>query len=132
MNRGFAIEVSDKARILIAEDEGIAGLVLCNTVKAMGREVAAVVGSGREVVEVAREERVDLILMDVRLPDDVDGISAAETINRDIPIIFRAAYVDAGTIDRARNLDPVAVLERHVGDRVLRATIERGLSARSG
>ncbi|MCG8478741.1 MAG: response regulator [Spirochaetales bacterium] len=124
--------MNDKARILIAEDEVIVGLVLRNTVKAMGHEVVAVVRSGREVVEFAREECVDLILMDVRLSDDVDGISAAEAINRDIPIIFQTAYVDEGTIDRARSLNPIAVLEKPVGDRVLRATIERGLSARSG
>ena len=123
--------MSDRARILVAEDEVIVGLVLRNTVKAMGHEVVAVVRGGRQAVATAQEEYVDLILMDVRLSDDMDGISAAEAINHGIPIVFHTAYVDEVTIDRARSLNPIAVLQKPVGDRVLRAAIERGLSTRS-
>ncbi len=122
--------MSERARVLIAEDEVIVGLVLRKTVTAMGHEVVAVVRSGRQAVAVAQKERVDLIIMDVRLSDDVDGIAAAEAINHGIPIVFHTAYVDEVTINRARRLDPVSVLQKPVGDRVLRTTIERGLAAR--
>ena len=122
--------MSDKARILIVEDEVIVGLVLGNTVRAMGHEVVAIVGSGRKAVAIAKEEGVDLVLMDVRLSDDVDGIMAAEAINHGVPIVFHTAYVDKVTIDRAMSLNPIAVLQKPVGDHTLRSTIERGLSTR--
>jgi CheY-like chemotaxis protein len=99
---------------LIVEDEALVGLVLQSTLTELGYSVPKVIGTGRGAIEFARENHVDLILMDIRLADDVDGIDAAKTINRGIPVVFHTAYSDKPTIDRARRLNPLAILEKPV------------------
>ena len=121
---------ADAARVLIVEDEAISGLYLESVVVAMGHRVVAVVGAGHKAVEIAAVAEVDLVLMDIRLSDDLDGITAAEMIDARVPVIFHSAYTDLLTVDRAKRLKPVAVLEKPATEGRLRNAIEAGLARR--
>ena len=117
-----------RASILLAEDEAISALYLRQLIERMGHVVVAVVKEGEHAVREAERTRIDLLIFDVQLDDDMDGIEAAEAIDSGIPVIFYTAYSDASTLRRARCLNPVAVLEKPVHESVLRAAIEKGLA----
>src|SRR5918911_1483523 len=80
-------------RILVAEDETIIRLDLCQLLEAAGHEVVAEARDGEEAVELARRAQPDLAIMDVKMPR-LDGIEAARRIldERPIPIVMLTAY----------------------------------------
>ncbi len=90
-------------RVLIVEDNRIEALDLIKIIEAHGYDLAGVAKTGEEAISISREKNPDVILMDIRLAGDMDGITAAEQINRNqsIPIIFLTAYSDIRTIRRA-------------------------------
>jgi AmiR/NasT family two-component response regulator len=77
-----------------------------------GFDILGVAAAGAEAIAIARETTPDLILMDIRLSDDVDGISAAMEIDHETSIIFMTAFVDSATISRAEQTKPIAILEK--------------------
>ena len=83
-------------RLLIVEDEAIAALFLRHTLESLGHEVIAVVDTGEEAVAVALREHPDLVLMDIRLRGEIDGVDAANNIRRQTGIrsVFISAYSD--------------------------------------
>ena len=116
-----------KARILIAEDEAIVGLYLKQTVETMGYSVVAVVAAGEDVVRIANSEQVDLLLLDIRLADEMDGITAAGIVDQNVPVVFQTAYTDDTTMDRAKALNPIAVLRKPIDQKDLRSSIQLAL-----
>ena len=97
-----------KARILIVEDESIIALDLSGILRGLGYEVSGIVPSGTKAVEAAVADPPDLILMDIILLGDMDGIEASRRIrsSRDIPIIYLTANADPATVQRARDTEP--------------------------
>ena len=89
-------------RILIAEDETIIRLDLRNLLEESGHEVCAEARDGVEAVELARRQRPDLAVLDVKMPR-LDGIEAARTIleERPIPIVMLTAYGQDELVARA-------------------------------
>jgi two-component system, response regulator PdtaR len=89
-------------RILVAEDETIIRLDLKDLLERAGFEVVAEARDGEEAVELAREHRPDLALMDVKMPR-LDGIEAARKIldERPIPIVMLTAYGQEDLVTRA-------------------------------
>jgi two-component system, response regulator PdtaR len=89
-------------RILIAEDETIIRLDLRGVLERAGYEVCAEARDGREAVDLARDHRPDLALIDVKMPE-LDGIDAARMImaERPIPIVLLTAYAETDLIQRA-------------------------------
>ena len=85
-----------KAKILVVEDEGIIAKDIRNSLKSLGYAVLAVAFSGEEAVEKAAETHPDLVLMDIRLKEDMDGIEAAREIRArfNIPVVYLTAYTD--------------------------------------
>ena len=106
------IESMAPLRILIVEDEAITAMMLKQSLIASGFEVLGVAATGEDAIIAAKKSPPDLVLMDIRLADGIDGITAAVTINNNIPIIFMTAFVDKVTITRAREIRPVAILEK--------------------
>lgn len=96
-----------KPKILIVEDEIIVALNMRNKLNQRGYDVVALVSTGEEAVAVAEYYQPELILMDIRLKGDMDGIDAATQIKAtlDVPIIFLTAYIDEVTKGRA---EPIA------------------------
>ena len=88
-----------QARIMIVEDESIVALDLKNRLIRLGYLVPAITDSGEKAIKKAVETRPDLVLMDVRLKGDMDGVEAAQEIQArfDIPVIYLSALVDRDT-----------------------------------
>jgi PAS domain S-box-containing protein len=97
-----------KARILVVEDERITAEDIKDGLKSLGYEVPAIVHSGEEAVRKAGELQPDLILMDIKLEGEMDGIEAAGEIKKhlDIPVIYLTAYSDENTVERAKMTEP--------------------------
>ena len=95
-------------QILIVEDERITAEDIKGALESAGYKVPDLASSGEEAVKKAGEIRPDLILMDIQLGGDMDGIQAAEIIREQygIPVIFLTAYSDAFTVQRAKITEP--------------------------
>lgn len=116
--------------ILIVEDEAISASDISMTLYSFGYNVLEVVDNAEEAVDRALSESPDLILMDIKLKTDKDGIWAAGQIKKeqDIPIIFLTAYVDEKTLDKAKETAPSGYLMKPYVERDLFATIEIALN----
>jgi signal transduction histidine kinase len=116
------------ATILVVEDEHVVALDLQVRLGRMGHRVA-VAHSGEEAVEQVLRNHFDLVLMDIKLQGELDGIEAARTIRRglDIPVIYVTAYADNHTLDRARYTEPYGYVLKPFQDRELKAAIEIAL-----
>ena len=91
-------------KILIVEDELIAAESLAFDLKSQGYQVVGIVDSGTKAISATANKKPDLILMDILLKGEIDGISASETI-RDhfqIPVVYLTAYADMEILKRAK------------------------------
>ncbi|OGF26835.1 hypothetical protein A2303_01815 [Candidatus Falkowbacteria bacterium RIFOXYB2_FULL_47_14] len=115
---------SSKKSILIVEDENIVVQDIKETLKKFGYEIAGYTSSGKEAVEICKKEKPDLVLMDIKLPGDFDGIQAAEAIGDSSPVIFLTAYTDDDMVKRAKKARPYGYLSKPFNERELYAAIE--------
>lgn len=117
------------ARIMIVEDERILALDLAQTLAELGYTVAGVASRGEEAIELARQVDPQLILMDVRLEGEIDGITAAEAIRdeHDVPVVFLTAHADEDTLRRATSTEASAYLVKPFKPPDLRCVIEIAL-----
>lgn len=117
-------------RILVVEDQRLIAADLQSTLEKLGYVVVGSVARGEDAVQSAADLVPDLILMDIRLRGEMDGIQAAAEIRKrlDVPLVFLTAYVDEDTISRARETSPSGYLVKPFNERELRATIEMALS----
>jgi len=118
-------------RILIVEDESIVAFDLEESVRAMGYDVVGVVNNGPEAILKADQLKPDVILMDIRLKGEQDGIHAAEIINsrmEDLIIIFMTAHSDSTTQKRAERTNPYGYLVKPYDYSTLKNTISEILA----
>jgi len=114
--------------IIIVEDEMITALDLKEKLIEAGYSVPAIVSDGEEAVNIVAEIRPDLVLMDIVLQGEMDGIAAAKKISSlDIPVIFLTAYSDKDTLQRAKSTSPYGYIIKPYPDKELRLTIETAL-----
>ncbi|MEA3293437.1 MAG: response regulator [Euryarchaeota archaeon] len=120
----------EKARILIVEDEAIVAEDLENLIIDFGYEMVGSVVGADDAIQQAIEHRPDLILMDIVLKGNKNGIDAANEIKDmlKIPIIFLTAYSDLKLIEEAKNTEPYAFIIKPFQDRQVIASIEMALS----
>lgn len=120
----------DQIQILIVEDEFLIARGLSRKLIALGYKVTGIVSSGREAIEQVIENQPDLILMDIAIQGDLDGIETAEKINKlyNIPVIYVTAYADDKTIERAQVTGSYGYLLKPYKDRELHATIKIALN----
>ena len=120
---------ADGKRILIVEDQAIIALSIEDTLQKMGYRVATSVATAEKAIQVAGETRPDLILMDIHIRGDRDGIDAAMEINRlyQIPVVYLTAHSDQETLDRAKKTLPYGYIIKPFRDRDLYTTIEIAL-----
>jgi signal transduction histidine kinase len=113
-------------KILIVEDEMIIAEDMADALMNLGYEITGVVGSGNKAIEQAATTHPDIVLMDINLQGELDGVEAADEIrvNQEIPVIFLTAYADQQTIERAKATEPFAYLLKPFQDRELKTTIE--------
>jgi len=118
-----------KASILIVEDEAIIASVIAAALRKFEYEVIDILNTGEAAVSQALKKKPDLILMDIRLQGAVDGIAAAEQIQKklDIPIIYLTAYADDPTLERAKKTRPYGYIPKPFQEIELKTTIEMAL-----
>ncbi|NLX99473.1 MAG: response regulator [Rhodopirellula sp.] len=94
--------MNDSLRIAVADDEPDMRDYFATILPGMGHEVVAVARTGRELIDLCRESRPDLLIVDIRMPE-MDGIEAAAEIccTEPVPVILVSAFHDPDTIERA-------------------------------
>ena len=99
---------STMKKILIVEDEAVVAQDLRQQVAELGYDPVAVTATGEEALVLAEQQRPDLVLMDIKLPGEMDGISAAQVLRKQfaIPVVYLTAYSDAALVQRAKLTEP--------------------------
>jgi DNA-binding NarL/FixJ family response regulator len=99
-------------RALIVEDEPLIAMSLEETLRTLGLDVCGQASNPQEAVEIASSRRPDLVLMDVYLDKDYQGIKAAKWLRDacNIPVLFVTGHGDPNTLARIRELLPEAPL----------------------
>jgi PAS domain S-box-containing protein len=117
------------ARILVVEDDRVVLRDLQQQLRRLGHAVVGTAVSGEEALRIAKAERPDLVLMDIRLEGEMDGIDAATTIRDEwyIPVVFFTAYADGDTVRRATRAEPFGYLLKPFEDLQLSTVIEVAL-----
>jgi PAS domain S-box-containing protein len=116
-------------KILIVEDAAIVAKDIQHTLERLGYAVSAVVSSGEDAIKQAVEIHPDLVLMDIVLKGELDGIEAAERIRAecDIPIVFLTAHEDDVTLQRAKITEPFGYILKPFKERELDIGIQIAL-----
>ncbi len=115
-----------KPRVLIVEDEGIVAFHIRETLTRFGYAPLEVASSGETALAMAAAERPDLVIMDIKLKGEIDGIEAARAI-RDahrIPVVFLTAYTDESTLTRAKVAEPYGFIVKPFEERELKSIVE--------
>jgi len=117
---------SREPRALIVEDEALIAEELRERLLRLGFSIIATVDSAEEGVAIATRERPDLVLMDIRLRGEKDGVEAAREIRQqvDVPIVYLTAYSDRLTVDRAKQTEHDGFILKPFLRRELQPTIE--------
>jgi len=114
---------------MVVEDEGIIAQDIKNCLEGLGYIVPDVVFTGKEAILRAEELRPDLVLMDIVLKGEIDGIETAAEIRKkyNIPIVYLTAYEDDRTLKRAKMTEPLGYILKPFEERYLRSSIEMAL-----
>ncbi len=117
------------AKIMIVEDRAIICEEIKATLELLENKVVAIATTGEEAIEKADRFRPDVVLMDIKLNSQMDGIEAAGVIGSkfDIPVIFLTAYLDEDLLDRAKMTMPLGYILKPIQERELKLTIEIAL-----
>lgn len=104
--------MGNKAKILIVEDENIVAMDIRKILMNSGYEITSIVTSGEEAITTVREQKPDLILMDIVLKGKMTGIDAARIITQyfDIPIIYMTALSNDDSLLEARSRESYGFL----------------------
>ncbi len=119
-----------KHKIVIVEDEGLIAADLEKRLKTAGYSVPGTADTAERALEVIRKTSPDLVLMDVRLKGNVDGIDTASQVREqlDIPVVFLTAYEDRETLERAGRTQAFGYIKKPIASASLRGSIEMALS----
>jgi PAS domain S-box-containing protein len=117
-------------RILVVEDEAIVATAIKTELEQFGYAVAGVASSAVEAVAKAAQGKPDLVLMDIHLEGEKDGIEAAHQIRSrcDIPVVYLSAFADADILSRASETGGFGYLLKPYEERELQTTIEMALA----
>jgi response regulator NasT len=122
------MEQNSKRRIVVAEDESLIRMDIVETLKAQGFDVVGEAGDGLKAIELAKELKPDLMVMDIKMPD-MDGLSAAEQIAKlRIPVVFLTAFNQQELVTRASEVGAMAFLVKPFSPEDLLPAIEVALS----
>jgi PAS domain S-box-containing protein len=115
--------------ILVVEDESIVAMDIQSMLELLGYTVPGMASTGIEAIQKTAELRPDLVLMDIRLKGEMDGIEAAGQIRArfHVPIIYLTAYADDEAVQRARLTEPFGYILKPFEEKELHVTIEMAL-----
>ncbi|WP_370572398.1 response regulator [Methanomethylovorans sp.] len=117
------------AKILVVEDENIVALEIKKRLQKLGYIVPGVASTGEDAISKVEGILPDLVLMDIMLKGEIDGIHAAGEIRKrfNIPVIYLTAYSDEETLQRAKFTEPYGYILKPFEEDDLRTTIEIAL-----
>ncbi|GAB3510788.1 hypothetical protein GCM10027341_49610 [Spirosoma knui] len=126
----------ERIKILIVEDEPILAMELSDTLEAEGYDVVGTANNGRKALDLFKRQSVDLLLCDITIKGDWDGIETIHHLiaERPVPVIYLTALTDRQTLERAKQTYPAAYLTKPYQLHSLRTAIELAIcnfSARS-
>jgi CheY-like chemotaxis protein len=115
-----------KGNIMVVEDEGVVSIDIRNMLKKAGYNIAAVAFQGEEAVRKAEQSNPDLVLMDIGLKGEMDGIETAKRIrNRfQIPVVFLTGFADEATVAKAQEVNPSGFIIKPINEEELNQTLE--------
>jgi PAS domain S-box-containing protein len=122
-------ETMAPTQILVVEDESVVALDIQSRLISLGYAVPAVAAYGEDAIREAGENNPDLVMMDIQLKGEMDGVEAAEQIRSrfDIPVVYLTAYADGATLERAKVAEAFGYLLKPFKERELQTTIEMAL-----
>ncbi len=117
-------------RVLVVEDESVVALDARLRLEGLGYAVVGVADNAADALGLAARENPDLVLMDIRIKGETDGIAAAEALRdmSDVPVVFATAYADEDTLSRAKTSSPYGYIVKPFQERELRIVIELALA----
>ena len=117
-----------REKILLVEDDGIEAMDIKRTLESFGYEVPYVASRGEEAITKALEIRPDLILMDIVLKGEINGIDAANELKElSLPLIYLTAHSEDSTVQRAKLTEPYGYIIKPYGSSELKYAIELAL-----
>lgn len=113
-------------RILVVEDEAIVAMVIKKRLMNLGYSVSGVAATGKDAITKVEGTFPDLVLMDIMLKGDMDGIEAADEIRKrfSIPVVYLTAHSDENTLERAKLTEPYGYILKPFTERDLSSNIE--------
>jgi len=117
-------------KILIVEDEGIVSIDIRNILRSLGYNFIEMVFSGKEALNKTQDWNPDVILMDIGLKGDIDGIETARIIKEksNTQIIFLSGFADDNTLARANKINPVGYIIKPINNKELDDVISKALN----
>jgi len=118
-----------EGRILIVEDEHIVAMGIKRMLKTLGYTVTGVASSGEDAINKAESTFPDVVLMDIMLKGEIDGVEAAREIKTklEIPVVYLSAYSDNRILERAKTTEPFGYIIKPFDEKDLYSSIEVAL-----
>lgn len=128
---GQRVVMAESAKILVVEDEQIVALDIQGMLRRLGYTVTGLAATGEMAITKAEQTKPDLVLMDIKLRGDIDGIEAGQQIKArfGIPVIYLTANTDQDTYERAMATAPLGYLQKPFEIDVLAAAIAKAVEA---
>ena len=119
----------DRVKIFVVEDDALSAIMLNDLLEMWGFEVCGIAGNAPAAVREIERQRPDIVLMDIRLAGNTDGVAAAREIRRRFGIrsVFVTAYADRATLDRVRKAEPLGFLTKPYSPGQLQETMTQAL-----
>lgn len=118
-----------KTNILVVEDESIVSKDIQHSLNKLGYNVVGAAATGEKALDLAREFKPDIVLMDIMLKGDMNGIQTAEIIRSEfsIPVVFLTAYADESTLSKAKITEPYGYIIKPFKEIDLHTSIEMAI-----
>lgn len=118
-----------EGRILVVEDEHIVAMGIKKMLKSLGYTVTGIASSGEDAISKAESTFPDVVLMDIMLKGDMDGVEAAMEIKEmfNVPVVYLTAYSDSKVLERAKRTEPFGYIIKPFDEKDLYSSIEVAL-----
>lgn len=116
-------------KVFVVEDESIVSKDIQHSIKKLGYKVVGSATSGEKAIPAIQEAKPDIVLMDIMLKGELDGIETAEVVKNsmNLPVIFLTAYADEATLAKAKVTEPHGYILKPFKEIDLRTTIEMAI-----